>query len=225
MTVRILVVDDAPQIRRVLQAALVGAGYEVWTASSAAQAWDLFAAHRPELVILDLGLPDMPGMELAQRLRSASEVAILVLSVREREADKIQALDAGADDYLTKPFAMGELLARIRSALRRRSREPESLEAGSLRLDPASHRAWLGARELRLTPKEFDLLRQLVLHAGRVLTHRALLQAVWGPDYGDQSEYLRVFINQLRKKIEVDPSHPELIRTEPWVGYRLAVDP
>lgn len=225
MTVRILVVDDAPQIRRVLQAALVGAGYEVWTASSATQAWDLFAAHRPELVILDLGLPDMPGMELAQRLRSASEVAILVLSVREREADKIQALDAGADDYLTKPFAMGELLARIRSALRRRSREPESLEAGSLRLDPASHRAWLGARELRLTPKEFDLLRQLVLHAGRVLTHRALLQAVWGPDYGDQSEYLRVFINQLRKKIEVDPSHPELIRTEPWVGYRLAVDP
>ncbi len=222
---RILVIDDAPQIRRVLKATLTGAGYEVLTAASGEEGLEQFRREHPDLVIADLALPGISGVEVCQRLRAASPVPILVLSVREREADKIQALDAGADDYLTKPFAMGELLARIRSALRRAGGDPKPITAGPLRLDPATHRAWNGERELRLTPKEFELLRQMVAHAGRVLTHRALLQSVWGPDYGEQSEYLRVFINQLRKKVETDPAHPELIRTEPWVGYRLAVEP
>lgn len=221
---RILVMDDAPQIRRVLKATLTGAGYEVLTAASGEEGLEQFRRERPDLVIADLALPGISGVEVCQRLRAASPVPILVLSVREREADKIQALDAGADDYLTKPFAMGELLARIRSALRRSGGDPKPITAGPLRLDPATRRAWNGERELRLTPKEFELLRQMVAHAGRVLTHRTLLQSVWGPDYGEQTEYLRVFINQLRKKVETDPSHPELIRTEPWVGYRLAVE-
>lgn len=220
---RILAVDDAPQIRRVLKAALVAAGYETCTATTGAEALDVFAREDPHLVILDLGLPDMDGVEVCRRLRAASGVPILILSVREREATKIEALDAGADDYLTKPFGMGELLARIRSSLRRNAVPAGPLETGPLRLDLGTRRAWNNDVELKLTPKEFDLLHQLMAHAGRVLTHRALLQAVWGPDSGEQAEYLRVFVNQLRKKIEADPAHPRWLLTEPWVGYRLVL--
>ncbi|MGH9535430.1 MAG: response regulator transcription factor [Terriglobales bacterium] len=221
-TARILAVDDAPQIRRVLKTTLVSAGYETLTAASGEEALELFAHHRPDLVILDLALPGMSGVEVCRRLRGGTDTPILVLSVRGAEADKIEALDAGADDYLTKPFGSGELLARIRSALRRSVPAAGAvLEAGPIRLDVAARRAWNGAEELKLTPKEFDLLRQFASRPGRVLTHRALLQAVWGPDYGEQTEYLRVFVNQLRKKIEADPSRPQLLRTEPWVGYRL----
>lgn len=219
---RILAVDDAPQIRRVLKTTLVSAGYEALTAAAGAEALELFTRHHPDLVILDLALPDMPGVEVCRRLRGSADTPILILSVRGAEADKIEALDAGADDYLTKPFGAGELLARIRSSLRRSVPALGALlEAGPIRLDVSARRAWNGAEELKLTPKEFDLLRQLAAQPGRVLTHRALLQAVWGPDYGEQTEYLRVFVNQLRKKIEADPSRPQLLRTEPWVGYRL----
>ncbi len=219
---RILAVDDAPQIRRVLQTTLVSADYETLTAATGAEALELFTRHHPDLVILDLALPDIPGVEVCRRLRGSADTPILILSVRGAEADKIEALDAGADDYLTKPFGAGELLARIRSSLRRSVPALGALlEAGPIRLDVAARRAWNGAEELKLTPKEFDLLRQLASQPGRVLTHRALLQAVWGPDYGEQTEYLRVFVNQLRKKIEADPSRPQLLRTEPWVGYRL----
>lgn len=221
---RILAIDDAPQIRRVLKAALVAAGYEICTAATGAEALEVFAREHPDLVILDLGLPDISGVELCRRLRAASAIPILILSVRGREEIKIEALDAGADDYLTKPFGMGELLARIRSSLRRvASGSPGVLQAGPLRVDFDARRAWNGEAELKLTPKEFDLLHQLIAHAGRVITHRALLQAVWGPDFGEQTEYLRVFVNQLRKKIEADPAHPRWLLTEPWVGYRLAL--
>ncbi len=219
---RILAVDDAPQIRRVLKTTLVSAGYETLTAATGEEALEMFARHHPDLVILDLALPDIGGVEVCRQLRRSTDTPILILSVRGAEADKIEALDAGADDYLTKPFGAGELLARIRSSLRRAVPAAGTLlEAGPIRLDAAARRAWNGDEELKLTPKEFDLLRQFASQPGRVLTHRALLQAVWGPDYGEQTEYLRVFVNQLRKKIESDPSRPQLLRTEPWVGYRL----
>lgn len=219
---RILAVDDAPQIRRVLKTTLVSAGYETLTAATGEEALEMFARHHPDLVILDLALPDVGGVEVCRQLRRSTDTPILILSVRGAEADKIEALDAGADDYLTKPFGAGELLARIRSSLRRAVPAAGTLlEAGPIRLDAAARRAWNGDEELKLTPKEFDLLRQFASQPGRVLTHRALLQAVWGPDYGEQTEYLRVFVNQLRKKIESDPSRPQLLRTEPWVGYRL----
>jgi two-component system, OmpR family, KDP operon response regulator KdpE len=178
----------------------------------------------PSLVITDLAMPNMGGLELCRRLREISQVPIIVLSVRGEEKTKVEALDAGADDYVTKPFGMDELLARIRAALRRRpptDANARILEAGEFRVDLDAHVAIHGDKELRLTPKEFELLVYLIRHAGKVMTHRALLGAVWGGDYTEQHEYLRVFIGQLRRKIETDPSNPRYILTEPWIGYRF----
>jgi len=227
MASRILIVDDAPQIRRVLKTVLAARGYEVWTAASGEEALEEFRRGLPELVILDLALPGMGGVEVCRELRRSSPVPIIVLSVRNAEADKVQALDAGADDYLTKPFGAEELLARIRSVMRRSGAKAEldTLRLGELTVD-FNRRAILrdgagNVEETKLTPKEFELLRYFAANAGRVLTHRALLQAVWGPDYGEQTEYLRVFVNQLRRKLEPDPSRPRYLLTEPWVGYRL----
>jgi two-component system, OmpR family, KDP operon response regulator KdpE len=221
---RILVVDDEPQLTRVLLRTLTAKGYDVRVAGDGEFALQTFNDWTPSLVITDLAMPNMGGLELCRRLRKISDVPIIVLSVRGEEKTKVEALDAGADDYVTKPFGMDELLARIRAALRRQpssDAEARVLEAGDLRIDLDAHVVTRGGEEVRLTPKEFDLLAHLVRNAGKVLTHRALLGAVWGGDYTEQHEYLRVFIGQLRKKIEHDPSNPRYIFTEPWVGYRF----
>jgi len=221
---RILVVDDEPQLTRVLFRSLSTKGYEVRIAGDGNFALQTFHDWPAELVITDLAMPNMSGLELCRRLRAISQVPIIVLSVRGEEKTKVEALDAGADDYVTKPFGMDELLARIRAALRRKpATEPDSrlLEAGDFRIDLDSHTATQGERELRLTPKEFDLMAHLMRNAGKVLTHHSLLGAVWGGDYTEQTEYLRVFIGQLRKKIEPDPTKPRYIITEPWIGYRF----
>jgi two-component system KDP operon response regulator KdpE len=222
---RILVVDDDPQIRRVLRATLVGHQYEVVEARSGEEAIDKVSQEMPSLVLLDMNLPGMNGLETCRTLRGGSEIPVIIVSVRNSEKDKVAALDAGADDYITKPFGIQELLARIRAAMRR---SPSIAEAGphvvtaeDLDIDFDARRIRVRGADVRLTPKEFELLRYLVGHAGRPVPHRELLQAVWGPDYGDEPEYLRVFINQLRKKIEPDPSKPRHILTEPWVGYRF----
>ena len=221
---RILVVDDEPQLTRVLLRSLTAKSYDVRIASDGEFALQTFREWKPSLVITDLAMPNMDGLELCRRLRAVSDVPIIVLSVRGEEKTKVEALDAGADDYVTKPFGMDELLARVRAALRR---QPDSdaqvgiLEAGEFRIDLDAHVAMQRGTELRLTPKEFDLLVHLVRNAGKVLTHRALLGAVWGGDYTEQHEYLRVFIGQLRKKTESDPSKPRYILTEPWIGYRF----
>ncbi len=221
---RILVVDDEPQLTRVLLRSLSSKGYEVRIAGDGEFALQTFRDWPPSLVITDLAMPNMSGLELCRRLREISEVPIVVLSVRGEEKTKVEALDAGADDYVTKPFGMDELLARIRAALRRKPPTDSSaqiLQAGDFRIDLGAHTASHGAKELHLTPKEFDLLVHLVRNAAKVLTHRSLLAAVWGGDYTQQPEYLRVFIGQLRKKIEPDPSKPRYIVTEPWIGYRF----
>lgn len=221
---RILVVDDEPQLTRVLLRTLSSKGYEVRVAGDGEFALQTFHDWPPSLVITDLAMPNMGGLELCRRLREISAVPIIVLSVRGEEKTKVEALDSGADDYVTKPFGMDELLARIRAALRREpSGEAQTnvLHAGALEINLDAHIATQDGNELRLTPKEFDLLVHLVRNAGKVLTHRALLGAVWGGDYTEQHEYLRVFIGQLRKKIEPDPSKPRYILTEPWVGYRF----
>jgi len=221
---RILVVDDEPQLTRVLLRSLTSKGYDVRVAGDGEFALQTFHDWPASLVITDLAMPNMGGLELCRKLRQTSEVPIIVLSVRGEEKTKVEALDAGADDYITKPFGMDELLARIRAALRRQpssDAEARVLEAGDLRIDLDAHVVTRGGEEVRLTPKEFDLLAHLVRNAGKVLTHRALLGAVWGGDYTSQHEYLRVFIGQLRKKIEPDPSNPRYILTEPWVGYRF----
>ena len=223
---KILVVDDEPQIRRVMRATLSGLHYEVVDARSGEEALVTFRREMPDLVLLDLNMPGMGGLDTCRELRAFSEVPVIILSVRNSEQDKVAALDAGADDYVTKPFGMQELLARIRAALRRAPSPPEGapgmFRSEDLEIDFAARRVRLKDGEVRLTPKEFDLLRYLVAHAGKPVPHRELLQAVWGPDYGDETEYLRVFINQLRKKIEPNPSHPRFVLTEPWVGYRFA---
>ena len=226
---RILVVDDEPQIRRVLRTTLTARGYEVHGARTGEDALESLRDSRFDLVLLDMNMPGMGGMETCREIRANSEVAIIMLTVRDSEHDKVAALDAGADDYITKPFGTPELLARIRAALRRlpTSAEggPESYRLEEIEINLATRRVISKGREIRLTPKEFDLLRYLLANPNLPIPHTRLLQAVWGPDYGDQVEYLRVFVNQLRKKIEPDPSHPRYLLTEPWVGYRLALPP
>ena len=223
---KILVVDDDPQIRRVMKATLVGHGYEVVEARTGEDALDAFPREMPNLVLLDMNLPGIDGLETCRALRVGSDIPVIILSVRNTEKDKVAALDAGADDYVTKPFGIEELLARIRAAMRRSSSSPEGGPRGysspNLEIDFETRRVHANGKDVRLTPKEFEMLRFLVAHSGRPVTHREILQSVWGPDYGDEPEYLRVFVNQLRKKIELNPSKPKYILTEPWVGYRFA---
>jgi two-component system KDP operon response regulator KdpE len=222
---RILIVDDEPQIRRTLRATLVPQGYEVADAASGEEALDAIREKMPDLVLLDLNMPGMGGLEACRAIRDVSDVAIIVVTVRDAEPDKVRVLDAGADDYVTKPFGMPELLARIRAALRRlavpEDEVPQKIELSGLTIDFAARRVVVRGKQVRLTPKEFDLLRYLTAHADQVIAHRKLLQAVWGPDYGDEVEYLRVFVNSLRKKIERNPAKPRYLHTEPWVGYRF----
>ena len=223
----ILIVDDEPQITRVLRRSLTTHGYEVRSAADGESALETFGDWPADLVIADLSMPNMDGLELCRRLRVLSSVPIIVLSVKGEEQTKVDALDAGADDYVTKPFGMNELLARIRAALRR-VRELNSInnastliEAGDFRINLESRTVTVGGREVHLTPKEYDLLTYLIRHPGKVITHYALLGALWGSHSLEQTEYLRVFIGQLRKKIEPDPSAPRYILTEPWIGYRF----
>jgi two-component system, OmpR family, KDP operon response regulator KdpE len=222
---RILVVDDEPQIQRFLKPSLSAAGYEVIEAGTGAEALKAVATQAPDLVILDLGLPDMDGKDVIASLRGWSDIPIVILSARDRESEKIAALDIGADDYVEKPFGIGELTARIRTALRHRGRRdaiPTVMEADGLTIDPIKRLVSRDGETVHLTPKEYDLLLLLARHAGRVVTHRTLLTTVWGPAHGDDLHYLRVFIGQLRQKIERDPTHPRIVRTEPGVGYRMA---
>jgi len=224
---KILVVDDEPQIRRMMRATLTGSGHQVDEARTGEEALEKFRAFLPDLVLLDLNMPGMGGLEACRAMRSGSDVPIIILTVRNAEKEKVEALDAGADDYVCKPFGMQELLARIRAALRRAPSSPESGPPGfvseDLEIDFADRRVRVNGNPVRLTPKEFELLRHLVSRGGKPVPHRELLQAVWGPDYGDETDYLRVFINHLRKKIEADPAHPKYVLTEPWVGYRFAI--
>ena len=223
---RILVVDDDPQIRRVMKATLVGHSYEVMEARTGEEALEKLPQEMPNLVLLDMNMPGMGGLETCRAICAGSDVPVIILSVRNTEKDKVAALDAGADDYVTKPFGIEELLARIRAALRRsplaQEGGPRGFSAPDLEIDFETRRVRANGKDVRLTPKEFELLRHLVANAGKPVTHRELLQSVWGPDYGDEPEYLRVFVNQLRKKIEVNPAKPKYILTEPWVGYRFA---
>ena len=219
---RVLVVDDEIAIQRFLRVALNGQGFVVSEAASGQDALRTLTLERPDLLILDLGLPDMDGLEVIRRLREWSQVPVIILSVREHEVDKIAALDAGADDYLTKPFGMGELLARIRTVLRRQiTGAPEPVfTLGGLKVDLANRLVTVANQEVQLTPTEYDILRDLVIHAGKVLTNRQLLRQVWGEGY-DDLHILRVNISNLRRKLEPDPSRPTYIHTEPGVGYRL----
>jgi two-component system KDP operon response regulator KdpE len=223
---RVLVVDDERAIRRYLRAALNAQGDVISEATNGEEALRAAALDRPDLIILDLGLPDLDGIEVTRRIREWSLVPIIILSVREQESDKIAALDAGADDYLTKPFGTGELLARIRAAIRR-TRLPENepvIEVGELKIDLAQRRVTSARGEVALTPTEYDLLRLLAQHAGKVLTHRQLIRQVWGPAYGEELHLLRVNISNLRRKIEPDPSRPHYVLTEAGVGYRLRLE-
>jgi two-component system KDP operon response regulator KdpE len=223
---RVLVVDDEPQIRRVLRSALAARGYEVQDAPTGEDALACLRQSRFDLVLLDVNMPGMGGLQACREIRTGSAAAIIMLTVSDSEEDKVGALDAGADDYVTKPFGMPELLARIRAALRRLPAYPERdqlVVVGELQINFMLRRVIASDREIRLTPKEFDLLHYLIANPNVPIPHAKLLQAVWGPDYGDQLQYLRVFVNQLRKKIEPDPSHPRYILTEPWVGYTFAM--
>lgn len=223
---RVLVVDDEPPIRRFLRTSLSAHGYEVFEANCGQAALSAVLADRPDLILLDLGLPDLDGVEVTRLLREWMSIPIIVVSVRGHEADKIAALDAGADDYVTKPFGMGELLARMRVALRRASSSGSEpvFAAGDLVVDLARREVRMAGRLVELTPTEYDLLRALVTHAGKVLTHRHLLREVWGPGYTQETHLLRVNISNLRRKIEPHATRPRYIRTEPGVGYRLRID-
>ena len=222
---RVLVVDDEPAIRRFLHASLSAHGYSVFEAVNGQEGLAAVTAHRPDLVILDLGLPDMDGIEVTRRLREWTPVPIIVVTVQEQESAKIAALDAGADDYVTKPFGMGELLARMRASLRRAASptaEPV-FSTGQLTVDLGLRQVIVGDREVQLTPTEYDLLRVLIMHAGKVLTHRQLLRQVWGAGYEGEAHLLRVNMSNLRHKLEPDAARPSFILTEPGVGYRLRV--
>jgi two-component system, OmpR family, KDP operon response regulator KdpE len=219
---RILVVDDEPQILRALQTSLRGAGYEVDTASTGEQALTAAAVRPPDAVILDLVLPDIRGTEVCRELRTWSAMPVIVLSVVGDESEKVAALDAGADDYVTKPFGVEELLARLRAALRRVDPSPEPVyEIGDLRVDLLSREVTFAGNPVQLTPHEFELLRLLARNEGKLLTHKTILQEVWGQAYADESHYLHVYVSQLRRKLEPDPARPRYILTEPGVGYRL----
>jgi len=219
----ILIVDDEPQIRRVMRTTLSSHGYAVVEAASGEEALEKLRAVRPDLIVLDVNMPGISGLETCAEIRTSSDVPIIMLTIRNSERDKVQALDAGADDYVVKPFGVQELMARIRAALRR-SAPGDATPAfvrDDLKIDFDKRVVTVKNNPVRLTPKEFELLRHLVANQGKTLGHRRLLQAVWGPDYGEETEYLRVFINQLRKKIEPDRHKPRYILTEPWVGYRF----
>jgi two-component system KDP operon response regulator KdpE len=224
--IHVLVVDDEPQIRRFLRASLTGHDYQVIEATTGQEALNQVVSAKPDLVILDLGLPDVDGLEVLRRVREWSQVPIVVLSVREREQDKIAALDAGADDYLTKPFGVGELLARLRTAMRHTlpAEQEPTFQTGELKVDLARRQVWVANREVKLTPTEYAILKYLVAHAGKVVTHQQLLREVWGPAYVDEPHYVRVYVGQLRHKIEADPAQPRYILTETGVGYRLHVE-
>ena len=222
---RILVVDDEPQIQRFLKPALNAAGYEVVEAATGAEALKAVATAAPDVVILDLGLPDMDGKDVVAQLRGWSDIPIIILSARDRESEKIASLDLGADDYVEKPFGIGELTARIRTALRRKNKESTvatHFTIDGLDIDTQRRIVSRDGAAIKLTPKEYDLLVLLSRHAGRVVTHKMLLTSVWGPAHGEDLHYLRVFIGQLRQKIERNPTEPVIIRTEPGVGYRFA---
>jgi two-component system, OmpR family, KDP operon response regulator KdpE len=219
----ILIVDDEPQIRRVVRTTLATEGYTVLEARNGEEALETLRREHPGLILLDVNMPGISGLDACKEIRQSSDVPVIMLTVRNTERDKVSALDAGADDYVVKPFGAPELLARIRAALRRSAAgetTPPFL-SDDLQIDFAKRAVTVRGNGVRLTPKEFELLRHLVANQGKALGHRRLLQAVWGPDYGEETEYLRVFINQLRKKIEPDPRHPRYIHTEPWIGYRF----
>jgi two-component system, OmpR family, KDP operon response regulator KdpE len=223
----ILIVDDEPQIRRVMRTTLTSHGYSVVEAASGEEALEKIRAERPDLILLDVNLPGISGLETCAEIRSSSDMPIIMLTIRNGERDKVQALDAGADDYVVKPFGVQELMARIRAALRRSApgEATPAFSSDDLKIDFEKRVVTVKNHTVRLTPKEFELLRHLVANRGKALGHRRLLQAVWGPDYGEETEYLRVFINQLRKKVEPDPHNPRYIHTEPWVGYRFDPPP
>jgi two-component system KDP operon response regulator KdpE len=222
-TANILVVDDEPQIRRVLRSTLSAQGYVITEAKTGEEALDSLGKQRPDLVLLDMNMPGIGGVEACRQIRRASDAPIIMLTVRDGEWDKVAALDAGADDYVVKPFGIEELLARIRAALRRYSPGDAlpPFTSKELAMDFEARQLTVRGEVVRLTPKEYDVLKHLIANQGKPLTHRRLLQSVWGPDYGEETENLRVVVNQLRKKIESDPAHPKYILTEPWVGYRF----
>jgi two-component system KDP operon response regulator KdpE len=222
---RVLVVDDENAIRRYLRAALSAQGFTIYEAANGQEAINAVVSHHPDLVILDLGLPDFDGIEVTRRLREWSQTPIIILSVREAENDKIAALDAGADDYLTKPFSTGELMARMRVALRRMTNTPDEpvLQVDNLKMDVSHRLVTVDEQQVALTPTEYEILRLLLQNAGKVLTHRQLLKQVWGTAYESEMHILRVNISNLRRKIEPDPSRPHYLLTEPGVGYRIRV--
>jgi len=220
---RILIIDDETQIRRFLRVTLTGHGYVVKDVGTGQEGLDAVARFSPDLIVLDLGLPDINGLDIVRQLREWSKVPVIILSVKGQETDKITVLDAGADDYVTKPFAMGELLARIRAAMRHIAGTDEQpvLQFDDLAIDLVHRRITVEDDEIKLTPTEYEIVKNLAINAGKVMTHRALLHTVWGPSYENESQYLRVYVAQIRRKLESDPSRPRHIMTEPGVGYRL----
>lgn len=224
-TGRILIVDDEPQIRRVMRTTLTSRGYEVGDARSGEEALEKLRLEHYDLILLDFNMPGMNGLEACRSIRDGSDVPIIMVTVRNTERDLVETLDAGASDYVTKPFSIGELLARIRAHLRSRvGSGPEWIKLDGVEIDFETRRATVSGQEVSLTPKQFELMRFLANHPNRVISHREILRAVWGPDYGNESGLLRALIKQLRKKIEAEPSNPKLIVTEPWVGYRLVLN-
>jgi two-component system, OmpR family, KDP operon response regulator KdpE len=219
----VLVVDDEPQIRRILRSTLTSNGYDILEAKNGEEAIRSVLREHPDLILLDMNMPEMSGLEACRKIRLSFQGPVIMVTVRNSERDKIAALDCGADDYVVKPFAAGELLARIRAALRRSVSDEPLPKIDTPELSVDLDRRWIEVRgdRVHLTPKEFEVLRLLMIHQGRPVTHKGILQAVWGPDHAEETEYLRVVINQLRKKIETDPAHPSYILTEQWLGYRF----